>query len=71
MSFIPKVFKKREEQDRKHRTAFAEYLKNRIATYQDKLDNEDFEHKDEAVLLTQHVQRLRMVIKELDHANER
>lgn len=69
MSFIPNVFKKREKKEHKHRTQFAEYLKNRIAAYQALLDNEEFEDEDEAVHLTQHIQRLVQVIDEINKAN--
>jgi hypothetical protein len=69
MNFIPKMLKKKERQERKHRTQFAEYLQNRIRTHQARLDNEEFEDEDDAVHLTQHVQRLRMIIDELDAAN--
>lgn len=69
VNFIPKMLKKREARDRKHRKAFAEYLTNRIRIYQERLDNETFDDEELAVHLTQHVQRLRMIIDELDKAN--
>lgn len=69
MNFIPKMLKKKEARDRKHREEFALYLTNRIRIYQERLDTEEFEDEELAVHLTQHVQRLRMIIDELDKAN--
>ena len=69
MSFIPNVLKKREAKDRQHRANFRAYLTARIAGYQARLDHEEFEDEDEAVHLTDHIQRLLRVIEELDKAN--
>jgi hypothetical protein len=69
MGFMKNLIEKKVRQERKHRTQFAEYLQNRIRTHQARLDNEEFEDEDDAVHLTQHVQRLRMIIDELNAAN--
>lgn len=54
----------------KNRTDFALYLKNRINSYQARLDEEEFEDEEEAVHLTQHIQRLLKIIEELAPAPE-
>lgn len=71
MKFIPWTLKPREAKRRKYRDTFASYLKERIQIFQDKLEGEQFEDDEEAIKITQHVQRLRMVLNEVEKANAR